>query len=202
MSIRPFDKYKDKNGNPYQVIATAISFTTESEEIVVQQLYGGYVNISIPKDKFERIFTRVESEEDSRTAASDNNTMVPEKRTAINKPIDTVKKPTVIKPASSPEVVVRPSPATITTVNDSDEDTEQTPAVRDMLAFLDTDDFDEKYMIIEHMAQNDELNDTFIDNMAASIDIVIDDGPLDGRIKELLKCVGTRKHFEGTRLRD
>ena len=184
MKINPYDRYTDKNGKLYQVITTAISLSTEKEEIIVQQLYGHFINVSIPEDKFLRIFTKAEEND------------VEEKK---SKPVQKVPEQGA-EPDKVPEVTVHPSPATVK-VEEQTDDTEQDSAVRDMLAFLDTDDFDEKYMIVEHMAQNDELNDTYVDNMAASVDIVIDDGPLDGRIRELLKCLGTRKRFENTRLR-
>lgn len=204
MKIIPFEKYTDKNGKLYQVLMTAISLTTEKEEIVVQQLYGNYVNISIPEDMFLRIFSKAGEKAAPAPA--------PAKKEVKNKPVPEKKKPVPVRHAAVPEkkaepkrevppVTVRPSPATVDIHDKNDSDAEQDPAVRNMLAFLDSDDFDEKYMIVEHMAQNDELNDTYIDNMAASIDLVIDDGPLDDRTKELLKCLGTRKRFESTRLR-
>ena len=193
-SIRPFDRYKDKNGKAYQVLTTAISLATEKEEVIVQQLYGGYINISIPEDKFLRIFSKVSDDKPDEKASDE--------KTSEEKALENEEKleETRVK-TETPPVTVRPSPATVEVPSDKKDDGEQDPAVRDMLAFLDSDDFDEKYMIVEHMTQNDELNDTYIDNMAASIDIVIDDGPLDGRIRELLKCLGTRKRFENTRLR-
>jgi hypothetical protein len=189
MKINAFDRYKDKSGKLYQVITTAVSLSTEQNEVIVQQLYGSFLNIAIAEDQFSRIFTK---EEDAVNVES-----VPEEKyQEPKKKAEPVKAET----GKNPEVKIHPSPATVE-VDDKSDDEEQDPAVRDMLAFLDTDDFDEKYMIIEHMATNDELNDTYIDNMAASIDIVIDDGPLDGRIKELLKCLDTRKRYENTRLR-
>ena len=63
MKITPFDRYRDKNGKTYQVLTTAISLATEKEEVVVQQLYGHYINISIPEDKFLRIFTKIDDRE-------------------------------------------------------------------------------------------------------------------------------------------
>ena len=194
MKINAFDKYRDKSGKLYQVITTAISLSTEQEEVIVQQMYGNFINIAIPEDKFLRIFTRDDAENNQ--SVTEESKKPEQKAEAVKqRPVENPVKP---EPVRTPEVKVHPSPATVE-VDDKSDDTEQDPAVRDMLAFLDTDDFDEKYMIIEHMAQNDELNDTYIDNMAASIDIVIDDGPLDGRINELLKCMDTRKRFENIR---
>ena len=70
-----------------------------------------------------------------------------------------------------------------------------------MLKFLDTDDFEEKYRILKEMAGLHELTDTLIDNMAASLDLVIGDGPIEDRTTQLMICVSTRKRFESTRLR-
>ena len=67
MKITPFDRYRDKNGKTYQVLTTAISLATEKEEVVVQQLYGHYINISIPEDKFLRIFTKIDDRENEKT---------------------------------------------------------------------------------------------------------------------------------------
>ena len=173
MKINAFDKYRDKSGKLYQVITTAISLSTEQEEVIVQQMYGNFINIAIPEDKFLRIFTRDDAENNQ--SVTEESKKPEQKAEAVKqRPVENPVKP---EPVRTPEVKVHPSPATVE-VDDKSDDTEQDPAVRDMLAFLDTDDFDEKYMIIEHMAQNDELNDTYIDNMAASIDIVIDDGTL------------------------
>ncbi|MGN0241861.1 MAG: hypothetical protein ACI4CS_09265 [Candidatus Weimeria sp.] len=189
MKINAFDRYKDRSGKLYQVITTAVSLSTEQEEVIVQQLYGSYLNIAIAEDQFFRIFSK-EKDSGNEESIPAEEYQEPEKRA----------KEVKTEPPKASEVKIHPSPATVET-DDSSDDSEQDPAVRDMLAFLDTDDLDEKYMIIEHMAQNDELNDTYIDNMAASIDIVIDDGPLDSRIRELMKCLDTRKRFENTRLR-
>ncbi len=78
---------------------------------------------------------------------------------------------------------------------------DQDPAMVHMLKFLDTDDFEEKYRIVKEMAVQNELNDTFIDNMAASMDLVIGDGSLEDRTSQLMICISTRKRFESTRLR-
>ena len=47
MKINAFDKYRDKSGKLYQVITTAISLSTEQEEVIVQQMYGNFINIAI-----------------------------------------------------------------------------------------------------------------------------------------------------------
>ncbi|HAN50925.1 MAG TPA: DUF1653 domain-containing protein [Lachnospiraceae bacterium] len=70
-----------------------------------------------------------------------------------------------------------------------------------LLDFLDEEDFSKKYKILERMYEEKELDDTMIDNLAASIDVVIPDGDLDSRYEHLKYAVSTRMKFETDRLR-
>ena len=70
-----------------------------------------------------------------------------------------------------------------------------------LLDFLDEEDFSKKYKILERMYEEKELDDTMIDNLAASIDVVIPDGDLDSRYDHLKYAVSTRMKFETDRLR-
>ena len=67
-------------------------------------------------------------------------------------------------------------------------------------AFLDTDSFEEKYKILVANTVSD-FDDLLIDNMASSIDLVINDGPIEMRLQDLKNCVRTRAHYETARLR-
>lgn len=69
-----------------------------------------------------------------------------------------------------------------------------------LLEFLDTDSFEEKYKILVATPSMD-FDNLLIDNMAASIDVVIDDGDIESRLSELKTCVRTRAKYETTRLR-
>ncbi len=69
-----------------------------------------------------------------------------------------------------------------------------------LLAFLDTDDFDEKYKLLIATPEGD-FDDLMIDNMASSIDVVIPDGSIDARLQDLKNCVRTRAKYETLRLR-
>ncbi len=69
-----------------------------------------------------------------------------------------------------------------------------------LLEFLDTDSFDEKYKILVATPTSD-FDDLLIDNMASSIDVVIDDGDIESRIQDLKVCVRTRAKYETLRLR-
>ncbi|MCR5416534.1 MAG: hypothetical protein K6E79_07050 [Pseudobutyrivibrio sp.] len=69
-----------------------------------------------------------------------------------------------------------------------------------LLEFLDTDSFDEKYKILVATPTSD-FDDLMIDNMASSIDVVVEDGDIESRIQDLKVCVRTRAKYETLRLR-
>ena len=70
-----------------------------------------------------------------------------------------------------------------------------------MMDFFDTDDLDKKYEILIRMESTEEIDDHLIDNLAASLDVVIDDGPIDNRFTDLKRVLRTKKQYESTRLR-
>ena len=69
-----------------------------------------------------------------------------------------------------------------------------------LLEFLDTDDFEEKYKILVATPIMD-FDDLLIDNMASSIDVVIEDGDIESRVQDLKNCVRTRSKYETLRFR-
>ncbi len=69
-----------------------------------------------------------------------------------------------------------------------------------LLEFLDTDSFEEKYKILVATPTMD-FDNLLIDNMASSIDVVIDDGDIESRLQDLKVCVRTRAKYETMRFR-
>lgn len=68
-----------------------------------------------------------------------------------------------------------------------------------LLAFLDTDDFEEKYKILCGMEEN--ITNRLIDQFAVTLDVVIPDGSVEDRFAQLKICVRTRSRYETGRLR-
>lgn len=67
------------------------------------------------------------------------------------------------------------------------------------LAFLDADSYSKKYDIVIDMEE--ELDDHLINQMAASIDEIIEDGRLGDRIMQLEACLRTKARYELNRAR-
>ena len=70
-----------------------------------------------------------------------------------------------------------------------------------LMDFFETDDLDEKYDLVCRMDAEEEVTDSMIDNMAASLDVVINDGDIMSRIEELKRCLRTKMKYESIRLR-
>ncbi|MFA9462903.1 MAG: DUF1653 domain-containing protein [Velocimicrobium sp.] len=68
-----------------------------------------------------------------------------------------------------------------------------------LMKFLDAKGITEKYKILDEYAG--ELDNRMINNLAISVDIVIDEGPIEQRLSELKDCLRTKARFECSRLR-
>ena len=69
----------------------------------------------------------------------------------------------------------------------------------DLLAFLDLDTLSEKLEMLKDLRKR--IDDHLLDSIAASLDIVVDEGPLQQRYQEVLNCLETMEHFECSRFR-
>lgn len=70
-----------------------------------------------------------------------------------------------------------------------------------MTMFFETENFDEKVRLLKELHVMGELTDNIIDNLAATLDVVIDKGDLNTRYEQLRICVETRARFDSGRLR-
>lgn len=83
---------------------------------------------------------------------------------------------------------------------ENEASTEQKPAQFDqMMAFLDADTYEEKLEILYRMQP--DLNDYLIDTMAVSIDVVIPEGDIDERYRQLKGCLQAKQKYEINRFR-
>ncbi len=68
-----------------------------------------------------------------------------------------------------------------------------------LLSFLDTDSYSEKLQVL--ISIRSRLDDRLIDDMAAALDVTIDEGPLPVRYEGLKTCLETMVKFECERFR-
>ena len=85
----------------------------------------------------------------------------------------------------------------VTPVNEPEP--EEGVANPDLLAFLDLETYAEKLEMFRDLRKR--MDDHLLDSIAASLDIVVEEGPLPQRIQEVLNCLETMAHFECSRFR-
>ena len=81
----------------------------------------------------------------------------------------------------------------------NEADSETAGVNPDLLAFLDLDTLAEKLEMLRNLRKR--MDDRLLDSIAASLDIVVEDGPLPRRYQEVLNCLETMEHFECSRFR-
>ena len=81
-------------------------------------------------------------------------------------------------------------------VNNTDDEEKPNP---DLMAFLAADTYEQKRALL--ISMRSRMTDRLINDIAASIDVTVDEGDLDTRYKSLLYCVSKLDEFEITRLR-
>ena len=85
-------------------------------------------------------------------------------------------------------------------VNDNERDNMEEGSVNPyLIEFLDKDTIKEKIEYINMIKKN--VDNRLISDIAATMDLTIDDGELDDRYRQLVNCLQTMARFECNRLR-
>ena len=196
--------YRHFKNKMYQIVAIATHSETREPLVIYQALYGDYSVYARPYEMFISEVDHVkypDVPERYRFTLVDKNTLAPacpaQEAEAVRR-VDTV---SVVPSSRNVETDVdrRPKVAREQPASQEADGEDLSGGSPDLLNFLDTDSFAEKYKIVD--AAQRELDDTIIDSMAASIDLVIPDGPLDQRIEHLLYAIRKRMEFDNDRIR-
>lgn len=176
----PGEIYRHFKNKEYQIIAVATHSETREPYVVYQALYGEYLTYIRPYEMFTGLvdgkkYPQVKQK--YRFELVGNHNVTEAQMKAENVEASTEKRIHTDKETMSETEVVSPR----------------------FLEFLDADSFSDKYKILSDMAE--EMDDHLVNQMAASIDVIIEDGAIDERIMELKKCIRARAHFEVGRLR-
>ncbi len=70
----------------------------------------------------------------------------------------------------------------------------------DLIRFLDTDDFEEKLDILEDV--KDRIDDNVVNAMAVSLDLTVEEGPKENKIRDIRNYLMLQMRFDGKHLRE
>lgn len=200
--------YKHFKGNLYQVTSLAVHSGTGERMVVYQALYGDFQTYV---RSFSEFVSEVDFEKYPACTSRFRFTFIP--REQLAPPLTEEPVPRTAAAAADTSHSPDRRPADEPVPRTAAADSTPRPAaggipqlkeqgIHDlMLAFLDERDFEKKEKILSEIGSHRDLSDGIIDNLAAALDYVIDEGPMDVRFAQLRTCVRTRARFENTRLR-
>ena len=179
--VRPGQFYKHFKDKLYQIITVAEHSETGEQLVVYQALYGDFRTYVRP---YEMFVSEVDREKYPNVSQKYRFELINSENFGN----------TEAKPEKKEEV------ATVEEVVSADEQDGELAGINpDLLAFLDLDTLSEKLEMLKDLRKR--IDDHLLDSIAASLDIVVEDGPLPQRYQEVLNCLETMEHFECSRFR-
>ena len=175
--VCPGQFYKHFKDKLYQILTVAEHSETGEKMVVYQALYGDFRTYVRPYDMFVREVGR----EKYTTAAQKYRFELIKSENFGN---------TEAKPEKFVEAVYEAQ---------SENELAEEGVNPDLLVFLELDTLAEKLEMFRDLRKR--IDDHLLDSIAASLDIVVDEGPLPQRYQEVLNCLETMEHFECSRFR-
>ncbi len=191
--IRSGDLFLHFKNKLYQIITVAVHSETEEALVVYQALYGDYKVYARPLEMFL-------SEVDHKKYPDVRQKYRFEKVKRDRLPIREEKE-TQGTETQQAKTAGTQQPNSMETQQPQPEDETVGPEDANywLIRFLDTDSYEEKSAMLKDM--ENEITDRMINNLAAALDVVIPEGPLSERFRQLRICVDTKKRYETGRLR-
>lgn len=186
--IYPGQIYRHFKGNLYQIVTVAIHSESGEKLVIYQKLYGDYAVHARPYDMFLSEVDRQkypDIKQKYRFELVDNEIK-------SNQNVDVSIKESI---NLTDDIIIND---TLNTDNIESVDSEESADKR-LIEFLDADTFEEKRRVLINI--KDGITDRLIDDMAAAIDVTVDEGDIDTRFMSLLNCINTRAKYEVNRLR-
>lgn len=192
---KPFEVYRHFKGNLYQILTLAKDAEDGSEQVVYQALYGSF-------QVYVRPLAMFMSETDHEKYPNCGQKYRFEKME--EKEADNVQ--SVIGDAYTEEKAEDEMQSVVcdtSVLEKSEEETQQyeeeltlDPTV---LAFLDAGTNEERINLLASL--HHRITDEMINTMAVSVDVEIEQGPLEERYQALKNCLLTKQKFEKQRIR-
>ena len=186
--IYPGQIYRHFKGNLYQIVTVAIHSESGEKLVIYQKLYGDYAVHARPYDMFLSEVDRQkypDIKQKYRFELVDNEIK-------SNQNVEASIKESINR---TDDIIIND---TLNTDNIESVDSEESADKR-LIEFLDADTFEEKRRVLINI--KDGIKDRLIDDMAAAIDVTVDEGDIDTRFMSLLNCINTRAKYEVNRLR-
>lgn len=180
----PGDIYKHFKNKLYQIVTVAIHSETKETYVVYQALYGDFKTYIRPYDMFMSEVDRAKYPEVKQKYRFEK--------------VEVVAMPDVndgVYPTFSPEKPIKITDVPVENLSER-EDNGINPY---LMEFFDKNTYSEKIEYLTSIRKH--IDDRFINDICASLDITVDDGDIDFRYSSLIACLSTMARFECGRLR-
>ena len=186
--------YRHFKNKLYQIVTVATHSETGEQLVIYQALYGDFAVYARPLSMFTSEVDHVKYPQVQQKYRFEKVEMQQDKEPVH--PVQQKPETAAVSKMAEPETQPVSRPQEQSTEAESATEEGINPK---LMAFLDADDFEEKYNILVSM--RDTITDRLINDMAVVLDVVIPEGDLDDRYDALKNCVRTRQRYETMRLR-
>lgn len=186
--------YRHFKNKLYQIVTVATHSETGEQLVIYQALYGDFAVYARPLSMFTSEVDHVKYPQVQQKYRFEKVEMQQDKEPVH--PVQQKPETAAVSKMAEPEAQSVSRPQEQSTEAESATEEGINPK---LMAFLDADDFEEKYNILVSM--RDTITDRLINDMAVVLDVVIPEGDLDDRYDALKNCVRTRQRYETMRLR-
>ncbi len=174
--------YKHFKGKMYQIVAVAIHSETGEELVIYQKLYDDFKVHARPLEMFMSEVDKDKYPDVTQKYRFEKVEFVDKKEADKEESADTLKNIVETVNLEVEETV--------------DLESEGNPNA-DLLEFLNADTYEQKRNVLVGLRHR--ITDRLIDDMAASMDVVVEEADTWERYQSLLACITTKAKFEITR---
>ena len=191
----PGERYRHFKGNEYQIVAIARHSETGEKLVVYQALYGDFEIYARPLEMFLQPVDRIkypnvrqrwrfELEEAGLDAKEDDK-----EETAVEAEENACRVVNRVEPEEQETEEVE--------LEEPEPVKEERTSMDDLMDFLDARTCRERLNIL--MGMSKRLDEIVINNMAAAMEVSLEEGSLEEKYQSLIQCVTTRERFERER---
>lgn len=197
-NVVPGEIYRHFKGKMYQIVTVATHSETGEKLVVYQRLYDDFSVYARPYDMFLSEVDKAkypEVKQKYRFEKVNAESLI--STDEVQKvPAQTAEEKHVMSDNTYEQTLTMEQPD-----NDLMEETDEDEGVcnPDLLAFLDADTYEEKRQVL--LSAKKRVDDRLIDDIAAAMDVMVEDGDIDTRFRSLLNCIDMMMKYECTRLR-